>query len=73
VTKNVFPSSLFFGESLENELKEKMQQGLLEFTLSHQAGFGTDSTLATLHFKKSDESDLYFFNRYSLLLKNEKK
>jgi hypothetical protein len=26
-----------------------------------------------LHFKKSDESDLYFFNRYSLLLKNEKK
>ena len=59
-----------FGENNADKLKEKMQQGKAEFMLHHEADFGKDSTVATLHFKKSDESDLYFYNRYSLMLKS---
>ncbi|MCW3106878.1 MAG: hypothetical protein JWQ09_1384 [Segetibacter sp.] len=60
-----------FGEALENELKEKMQKQFPEFQISHNAKFGNDTTVATLHFKKSDQSDMYFFNRYNLSLKQE--
>ena len=38
---------------------------------THQKDFGNDQTVATLHFRKSNESDMFFFNRYTLLLKNE--
>ncbi len=37
----------------------------------HQAEFGKDSVAATLHFRKSPETDMYFFNRYNMLLKSE--
>lgn len=55
-----------FGEALENELKEKMQKQAPDFMISHNAKFGNDTTIANLHFKKSDQSDMYFFNRYNL-------
>ncbi len=58
-----------FGEDLNAQLKEKMQKGETEFSLFHQRDFGKDSTVATLHFRKSESSELYFFNRYSLLVK----
>jgi hypothetical protein len=60
-----------FGDTLENELKEKMQKQSPEFQISHNARFGNDTTVATLHFKKSEQSDMYFFNRYNLSLKQE--
>ena len=60
-----------FGDALENELKEKMQKQTSEFQISHTAKFGKDTADATLHFKKSDHSDMYFFNRYNLSLKQE--
>jgi hypothetical protein len=60
-----------FGDALENELKEKMQKQAPEFQLVHNAKFGNDTTVATLHFKKSEQSDMYFFNRYNLSLKQE--
>src|SRR5258708_21947552 len=61
-----------FGEDLQAQLKEKLLSKQPEFMLTHQKDFGNDQTAATLHFRKSDEGDMYFFNRYSLMLKNDK-
>jgi hypothetical protein len=62
-----------FGEGLENELKERMQKQTPKFMILHQGGFGKDETVSTLHFRKSDKSDMYFFNKYDLTLKQENK
>lgn len=59
-----------FGEGHEGELKEKLAAQEPRFTLFHQEAFGKDSTLSTLQFKKSEESDMYFFNSYTLGLKS---
>jgi hypothetical protein len=55
-----------FGEGLENELKEKMQKQTPEFQITHNTKFGNDEVTASLHFKKSDQTDMYFFNRYQV-------
>ncbi len=60
-----------FGEGHSDELKDKIQKQTPEFTIFHQQDFGKDNTVSTLQFKKSDDSDMYFFNRYNLLVKNE--
>lgn len=60
-----------FGEGLENELKDKMQQQTSEFQIAHKTKFGNDDLSAVLHFRKSDETDMYFFNRYQVILKPE--
>jgi hypothetical protein len=60
-----------FGEALESELKEKMQQQTPSFTLNHDAHYGNDIALATLNFKKSDQSDMYFFNSYKVDLQKD--
>lgn len=60
-----------FGEGLENELKERVLNQSPQFLLFHQGAFGKDETIATLHFKKSGQSDMYFFNKYDLSLKQE--
>ncbi|SHN19499.1 hypothetical protein [Flavobacterium xinjiangense] len=60
-----------FGEALENELKEKMQQQTSSFTLNHDAHYGNDIAVATLNFKKSDQSDMYFFNSYKVDLQKD--
>jgi hypothetical protein len=60
-----------FGEGLENELKEKMQQQTPSFTLNHDAHYGNDIASATLNFKKSDQSDMYFFNSYKVDLQKD--
>ena len=61
-----------FGESANTDLKEKMQQQSAEFKIFHKQDFGQDHAVATLHFRKSDQSDMYFLNRYDLHLKNDK-
>ncbi|HEX8333919.1 MAG TPA: hypothetical protein VF622_14970 [Segetibacter sp.] len=58
-----------FGDALENELKEKLQNSSPEFRISHEATFGNDTTKAVLHFKKSEHTELYFFNSYNVSLK----
>jgi hypothetical protein len=60
-----------FGEGHTEKLKEGLQQQKPEFTLFHQQDYGKDNTVATLHFRKSNDTDMYFFNRYNLLLKND--
>ena len=59
-----------FGEDLQAQLKEKLQKQEPEFMLTHQKSYGNDATVATLHFKKSANSDMYFFNKYNLHLQN---
>jgi hypothetical protein len=61
-----------FGEEIKNELKEKMENQVPEFTLMHQSDFGNDHLTAELHFRKSAESDMYFFNRVDMSIKNER-
>lgn len=60
-----------FGEGLQDKLKENIVKQPPEFVLYHQAEFGKDSVAATLHFRKSPATDMYFFNRYNMLLKSE--
>jgi hypothetical protein len=60
-----------FGEGLESELKAKLQKEEPNFTLTHNAHYGNDTAVATLNFKKSKESDMYFFNSYKVELKKE--
>ena len=56
---------------MENELKVKMHQQTPSFTLNHDAHYGNDIALATLNFKKSDQSDMYFFNSYKVDLQKD--
>lgn len=60
-----------FGEGMENALMEKMQKGETEFVLNHNMNYGNDFVSATLNFKKSDQSDMYFFNSYKISLEKE--
>ncbi|MBB6127444.1 hypothetical protein [Mucilaginibacter lappiensis] len=58
-----------FGETLDQELKEKLEQQVPAFQLSHQTKFGQDEVNSTLNFEKSKTSELYFFNSYDLSIK----
>ncbi|MGI8949956.1 MAG: hypothetical protein ACR2FN_00075 [Chitinophagaceae bacterium] len=60
-----------FGDALNDELRKNMEKQNAEFTLNMQKSYGSDNVSATLHFKKSDESDMFFFNKYNLQLKKE--
>lgn len=60
-----------FGDSLESELREKMQKEEPNFTLGFNVQYGNDNAVATLNFNKSKESDMYFFNSYSVELQKE--
>ena len=60
-----------FGEGHSEELKTKLQSGAPEFVIGHTADYGKDNTAATLQFKKSANTDMYFFNSYNLHLKNQ--
>jgi hypothetical protein len=60
-----------FGEGLESQLKDNMQRQAPEFALQHQGTFGKDETTSALHFKKSPNSDMYFFNSYLVSLKKD--
>lgn len=60
-----------FGEGLEDSLKEKLSGQKPDFTLSHRTQYGNDVAESTLHFSKSKESDMYFFNSYKVNLQRE--
>jgi hypothetical protein len=60
-----------FGEGLENDLKQKIEEGKPEFKLQHQTQYGNDSVTATLNFSQSKQSDMYFFNSYKVSLQKE--
>lgn len=61
-----------FGEGLHPLLEEQIKKGDAEFSLAFKTEVNKKEMEATLHFKKSDTTDLYFFNKYDSKVKNEK-
>jgi len=53
-----------FGENLKAELEKNMNEGKTEFQLHHKAEINKKPFEATLAFRKSDSTDMYFFNNY---------
>ncbi|MEO8172588.1 MAG: hypothetical protein ABI581_05880 [Sediminibacterium sp.] len=53
-----------FGESLYGELEKNIHAKKPEFQLHFTTEIGNKPFNATLDFRKSDTSDMYFFNRY---------
>lgn len=60
-----------FGEAMEGELRQNMEQLKPEFKMNHDAFYGNDKVSAELNFRKSEQSDLYFFNSYRVKLQKE--
>ena len=61
-----------FGDTLNPELENQLKKGAEEFSLAFKTEVNKREMEATLHFRKSDSTDMYFFNRYDSRLKNEK-
>ena len=61
-----------FGEGLAGALVKEMKAGNEEFKLPYSHTFGKDNVEASLNFKKSKESDKYFFNSYDVTVNPEK-
>jgi len=57
-----------FGENLKEALEKNMQEGKSEFQLRYNAEINKKPFEATLNFKKSDQTDMYFFNSYNASL-----
>lgn len=53
-----------FGENLKTELEKNMNEEKAEFQLHYKAEINKKPFEATLNFKKSDSTDMYFFNNY---------
>ena len=60
-----------FGEALEGELRQNIEQQQPAFSLKHDTFYGDDKVAAELSFKKSEQTDLYFFNSYKVQLQKE--
>jgi hypothetical protein len=56
---------LGFGEGLYDKLTSEIKTLKSEFQLHTQHEYGKDKISYTLDFKKSDQSDMYFFNKYT--------
>ena len=61
-----------FGEILFTNLEAHLRKGANEFSLVFKAQNQGKDIDATLHFKKSDTTDFYFFNKYDLRIEREK-
>lgn len=65
---------LGFGEKLNADLEKNIKQQPVEFKLNATGEFGKESNKQlvnySLDFKKSDQSDMYFLNRYKATLTN---
>jgi len=57
-----------FGETLKADLEKNLQEGKPEFKLEFFNEIGTKGFEATLNFRKSDSTDMYFFNNYQATL-----
>ncbi len=53
---------------LHADLEKKMAEGKPEFKLFFSNNYDKDKLEAALHFRKSDNSDMYFLNRYDAIL-----
>lgn len=53
-----------FGENLKPDLEKNMSEGKAEFQLHFAAEINKKPFEAKLNFRKSDTTDMYFFNNY---------
>jgi len=53
-----------FGENLKPELEKNLNEGKGEFQLHYKAEINKKPLEVTMNFRKSDSSDMYFFNNY---------
>ena len=60
-----------FGDAMENVLRENIARGNPEFKLDHEMKYGNDTALAALNFKRSEQTDMYFFNSYDMKIQKE--
>ncbi|HXH99295.1 MAG TPA: hypothetical protein VNI52_03435 [Sphingobacteriaceae bacterium] len=61
-----------FGDKLNQALENNIKDQKAEFQLKIEIPHFNNKMDYTLHFKKSDSSDMYFFNRYDAALQNGK-
>lgn len=61
-----------FSDKLNEELKNKMALQLPQFVLQTRTEFNKEKLEATLHFRRGDNSEHYFFNKYEAVLKNDR-
>ena len=61
-----------FGDKLNHALENNIKEQKAEFQIKHEIPHFNNKMDFTLHFKKSENSDMYFFNRYDAALKNGK-
>lgn len=61
---------LGFGKALHDPLEKFVIQQQPEIKLTHEASHFKDNVEYTLHFRKSESTDMYFFNRYEATLKS---
>ena len=62
---------LGFGEGLNNKLTEELKSQKSEFQLRTENQYGKDKVSYALDFRKSDQSDMYFFNKYTASLQGQ--
>jgi len=62
---------LGFGEGLNNKLAEELASGKPEFQINTVNEYGGDNVAYKMDFRKSDQSDMYFFNKYTATFKPE--
>ncbi|SEJ53038.1 hypothetical protein SAMN05216327_11248 [Dyadobacter sp. SG02] len=53
-----------FGEDAQSQLRDNLMKAQNEFTIKQSTAYGKDELSVSLNFKKSTNSDLYFFNNY---------
>ena len=53
-----------FGENLKSEVEKNINEGKSAFQLHYQAEINKKPFEAILNFRKSDSTDMYFFNNY---------
>ena len=57
-----------FGDSMNEALETHLKHGQPEFRISHQTVVNKKPFEVELHFRKSDNTDMYFFNSYNASL-----
>jgi len=60
---------LAFGEGLNEKLTENISKQKDQFQLKTINEYGPDKVNYTLDFKRGDQSDMYFFNKYTATIK----
>jgi hypothetical protein len=57
-----------FGESLNAPLEEQIKSGKPEFQLEHAVKIGEDNVNYKLHFRRDEERDKVYFNKYDVAI-----